>query len=74
MALAKKITKIGNSYGLIIPSDIMDLVGITPDSEVEITIDRGALLIHPTNKEDKLITEAFTKFVEQFGETLQKLA
>lgn len=74
MALEKKITKIGNSYGLIIPSDIMDLVGITPDSEVEITIDHGALLIHPTHKEDKLITQAFTKFVEQFGETLQKLA
>lgn len=74
MALAKKITKIGNSYGLIIPSDIMELVGITPESEIEITIDKGGLIIHPTRKEDKIISDSFTKFVNQFSDTLQKLA
>lgn len=74
MALAKKITKIGNSYGLIIPSDIMELVGITPESEIEITVDKGGLIIHPTRKEDKIISDSFTKFVNQFSDTLQKLA
>lgn len=74
MALAKKITKIGNSYGVILPSDIMELVGITPESEIEITVDKGGLIIHPTRKEDKIISDSFNKFVNQFSDTLQKLA
>ena len=74
MALVKKITKIGNSYGLILPSDIMELIGLKPDSEIEITVEKGGLLIHPTREEDHLIMEAFGQFVSEYDETLRKLA
>ena len=74
MALLKKMTKIGNSYGVILPSDIMELIGLKPDSEIEITVEKGGLLIHPTREEDHLIMEAFSQFVAEYDETLRKLA
>lgn len=74
MALMKKISKIGNSYGVIIPSDVMALVGLKPDAEVEITVEKGGLLIHPTRQEDQLVMETFRQFADQYDETLRKLA
>lgn len=74
MGLVKKITKIGNSYGLILPSDVMELVGIKPESEVEISVEKEGLFIHPTLKEDRLVIENFATFVKRYGDTLKKLA
>ncbi len=74
MALVKKITKVGNSYGVIIPSDIMDLIGLKPNAEVEITLEKGGLFIHPTLEEDQLVMEQFSQFVKSYDETLKKLA
>jgi putative addiction module antidote len=74
MSLVKKITKIGNSYGLILPSEIMALVDINPDDEVEISVAQGGLLIHPTKQEDQEVIKAFNDFINRYDETLSKLA
>jgi putative addiction module antidote len=74
MPLTKKLTKIGNSYGVILPSDLMNLLGISPEGEIEISIEKGGLLIHPSHKENSLVMQAFTKFVDHYDETLKKLA
>ncbi|MBI2335721.1 MAG: AbrB/MazE/SpoVT family DNA-binding domain-containing protein [Deltaproteobacteria bacterium] len=74
MPLVKKLTKIGNSYGVILPADILDLLGIKPEDELEMTVEKEGLLIHPSRKENNLVMQAFTKFVDQYDETLKKLA
>lgn len=74
MALTKKLTKIGNSYGIVISKEIMNLINLKPDSEVEISVEKGGLFIHPVQKEDQLVSEAFSKFVQQYDDTLKKLS
>ncbi len=74
MALIKKITKIGNSYGIILPSDVMNLVNATPDSEVEIRVDGGKIILHPILENEKCVMESFAKFVGLYPDTLKKLA
>ncbi len=74
MSLVKKVTKIGNSYGVILPSDIMELLGIKPEDELEMSVEKGGILIHPSRKENNLVMQAFTKFIDQYDETLKKLA
>ena len=74
MALVKKITKIGNSYGVILPSDVMSLVGLSPDDEVEITVEKGGVLLQHTRKQNHLIMDAFRQFVDEYDDTLKKLA
>ena len=74
MGLVKNIIKIGNSYGLILPSDVMELVGIKPESEVEIKVEKDGLFIHPTLREDRMVMENFVKFAGKYDDTLKKLA
>lgn len=74
MGAIKKLTKIGNSFGLILSNDIMSLANIHPESEVEIEIENGRLIIHPIVKEDEKIKNAFSKFVTNYSDVLQKLS
>ena len=46
----KKLVKHGNSYALIIDKPIMDLLGITPTTPLEITTDGQRLIITPIRK------------------------
>lgn len=74
MGAIKKLTKIGNSFGIILSSDIMSLANIQPESEVEIEIENGKLIIHPVLQEDQKVKAAFAKFVSNYSDVLQKLA
>lgn len=74
MALVKKLTKIGNSYGIVIPSEVLSMVDLKPNSKINITVEKGVILIHPVLKEDQMINEAFSKFVVNYTDTLQRLA
>jgi antitoxin component of MazEF toxin-antitoxin module len=48
--MIKTLRRVGNSYGIVIDRPIMDLVGIKPDGEVEITPHEGGLLIRPVER------------------------
>jgi antitoxin MazE len=43
----------GNSYGIIIDRPIMDLLGIEPDSQLDVTVQDGGLLLRPVAKDHK---------------------
>jgi antitoxin component of MazEF toxin-antitoxin module len=45
--MTRKLTTVGNSKGILIPQAIMDLLGMTIDTEVEITTDGRVLLLVP---------------------------
>jgi antitoxin MazE len=45
--MIKKLIAIGNSYGLVIDKSILELLKITPDTELELSTDGTRLIIEP---------------------------
>lgn len=43
--MRKKLTKIGNSWGVIIPREVLELLGIGEGSDVEIELAGNTLLV-----------------------------
>ena len=50
--MVKTLRPMGNSYGIIIDRPIMDLLGIEPDSQLEVTVQDGGLLLRPVSVKD----------------------
>lgn len=48
--MIKNLSAIGNSLGLIIDRPILELLGITRDTPLEITTDGTSLMIRPVQK------------------------
>ncbi|MCA1663457.1 MAG: AbrB/MazE/SpoVT family DNA-binding domain-containing protein [Myxococcales bacterium] len=51
--MIKKLTAIGNSYGLVIDRSILELLRITPDSELELSTDGTRLIIEPVRRDER---------------------
>ena len=45
--MKKKLTAIGNSYGLVIDKAILELLRFTPDTELELSTDGTRLIVEP---------------------------
>lgn len=45
--MVKTLSRIGNSYGLIIDRSIMNLLGIDQETCLEVTTERGGLFVRP---------------------------
>lgn len=76
MALSKKLTPFGNSYGIVIDKPILELLHITKDTELEVSTDDGRrIIIEPksTSRQDRLAS-AHRRTVKHHGATLRKLA
>jgi antitoxin component of MazEF toxin-antitoxin module len=74
MALVKKLTKIGNSTGVILPADILKVAGISEDAEVQISVKEHQIILEPANLKDHKVMKTFLGVLEDFDETLKKLA
>lgn len=74
MALLKKLTKIGNSTGVIFPADLMKLAGIDENSEVSLSIRGDGILVKPVRIKDHKILKTFMGVLEDFDATFKKLA
>ncbi len=74
--MVKKLVKHGNSYALVIDKPIMELLNITPDSELEVTTKDGeGLFVRPTVALHRVrVKEATRRLVDEHAETLRKLA
>jgi antitoxin component of MazEF toxin-antitoxin module len=51
--MIKKLTTIGNSYGLVIDKAILEILRITPETELELSTDGRRLIIEPIGKAPK---------------------
>jgi len=74
MTLTKKLTKIGNSWGVILPAEILKVVGMSDDSEVEISVKENHIVLTPSNLKDHKVMKAFLSVIRDYDETLKKLA
>jgi len=81
----KKLTKHGNSLALIIDKPILELLNITSDSKLELTIEDGTLIIRsskskPTRKELSkkeriaLVEKVADEVMDTYHKAFKKLA
>ncbi len=74
-AMIKKLTAVGNSYGLIIERPILDLLDIDKETPLEVRTDGEALIIRPQRKNRSArINAAAERMMKSHDETLRKLA
>ncbi len=75
VAMIKKLSAVGNSLGLIIERPILELLGITKDTSLEVKTDGESLIIRPVrlNKKERL-RESTKRMMATHEETLRKLA
>lgn len=77
MGMTKRLAKTGTSYAVIIDRTIMKLLDISPETELDLSVREGSLVITPkrelTERQaqlDGVLKESF----EQFGSTYKRLA
>jgi len=74
--MKKKLIKHGNSHALIIDKAIQELLGITPDSEVELALDGRKLVIkrHKDAPSESRFERLLSEVHRRYGKALKELA
>lgn len=75
--MIKTITKIGNSQGIILDSALMELAGLKPGDEVNLTVHEGGAIyltpLRPTIPDEEF-QGALKGVLKDYRKTLKKLA
>ena len=78
MALTKKLTRIGNSWGVILSSEMMSLSEIKPGVEFQVEVLPHEIRLKPCQTGDDLkdrrIAKATERFIKKYREDLKRLA
>ena len=73
--MVKKLTRLGNSYGIVIDRPILDLLKITPETPLELSTDGDGLVIRPVRtialKEARKVAR---RILSAHARTFEKLA
>lgn len=74
--MVKKLSRHGNSMALVIDRPVLDLLGITDETPLEITTDGSVLIITPVHEPDRAarLSQALDHANRRYGRTLRKLA
>lgn len=75
--MTKRIRAIGNSAGIIIDKPILELLKITPETELELSTDGERLIITPVRTAGNgrtALARAQKRVLREHGETFRKLA
>ncbi len=72
--LQKKLTKVGNSYALILDKPLMDLAGINAQEEVVVYSTGHGLVIAPVPAPVRDFASAKDRVFKRHGEVLKRLA
>jgi antitoxin MazE len=71
--MRKKLSAVGNSFGLVIEKPILELLKIDKDTELEMTTDGERLIIEPVRGKKSLRASA-EKVMKKHDSTFRKLA
>jgi len=74
MATVKKLTKIGNSYGVIIPKGLLQVVGIDEQTSIRVEVRKNELVFRPINLKDHKVLKTFQSVVDDYDAVLKRLA
>ena len=73
--MTKNLVSIGNSLGVIIEKPILDLLGISKESVLEVTTDGRRLVLEPVDDDRKARVRSLTrKVMKSHEKTFRKLA
>lgn len=74
--MRKNLTTIGNSLGLIIEKPILDILGFTRETDLEMTTDGHRLVIEPVRSTDQAeqVRSITKKLIKSHEKTFRKLA
>jgi antitoxin MazE len=72
--MAKRLQAIGNSAGIIIDKPILDLLGITTETELELKTDGERLIITPVRERARRLAKVQARVVRKHNRTFRKLA
>ncbi len=72
--MRKKLSAVGNSFGLVIEKTILELLSIDRDTELEMTTDGERLIIEPIRTGKKSLRASAEKVMKKHEATFRKLA
>jgi len=75
--MIKLLKKIGNSHGIIIDRSILDLLGIDPNTPLEMTTERGGLFLRPVRApcdQKEGVFRSTARMAEIHRDSLRKIA
>ncbi len=72
--MKKKLSAVGNSYGVVIEKPILELLNIDRDTELEMTTDGHRLVIEPIRTGKKSLRSSAEKVMKKHDATFRKLA
>ena len=74
--MKKNLTVIGNSLGIIIEKPILDLLGISKETQLQVITDGQRLIIEPVKPEERTekIKAATRRVMKNHDKTLRELA
>ena len=73
--VVKKLTKLGNSLGLVIDKPILELLKIDAETPIELSTDGTRIILTPVStRPNRRALEAARKVMREQADTLKKLA
>lgn len=72
--MRKKLSAVGNSFGLVIEKPILELLNIDRDTELEMTTDGERLIIEPVRTGKKSLRASAERIMKKHEATFRKLA
>ena len=72
--MRKKLSAVGNSYGLVIEKPILELLKIDRETDLEMTTDGTRLIIEPIRSTKKTLRVSAEKIMKKHNSTFKKLA
>lgn len=74
--MTKKLTKIGNSLGVVLERPLLERVGIDARTELEVSTDGSVIVIAPrrSKRSDRKLKEVSDWMFEKYAGAFKKLA
>lgn len=74
--MIKTLQRRGNSHALVIDKTLMQQLGINPDTELQITVRQGSLVVTPVHVGlgRERVSEVLDGVFERYDETFRELA
>lgn len=75
--MIKQLKRVGNSNALILDKALMELVGLTENAEVQLTVQNGSIIITPTQPrpvDRERFEAALERVVTERRDVLRRLA
>jgi len=75
MELTKEITKIGNSYGIVIPRMMLEELGLlSKKKKVRLLSQNRQIIIEPAEGREALLTKTANKYLKKYKMDFEKMA